>query len=280
LTEEVLKFIREQKQEQPFFLYYALNVPHTNNEGGRFSERPEKGMEVPDFGPYAGKDWPAPEKGFAAMMRNIDRDVGRILDELKAAGLNRNTLVMFTSDNGPHQEGGHKMDFFDSNGPLRGMKRDLYEGGIRVPLIAWWPGTIQAGKVNHHISGFQDMLPTFAKLSGAPLTSAIDGISMVPTLKGQGIQSEHDFLYWEFSEQKGKRAVLKGDWKLLQLDVATANPSPLQLYNVSQDIAEETDLATQHPDIVAELSQLLDAAHTRNDQYPLFLSEKAVEQGQ
>ena len=273
LTEEVLSFIRK-KREQPFFLYYALNVPHANNEGGRFNDAPEKGMEVPDFGPYADKEWPGPEKGFAAIMRNIDRDVGRILEELKQQGLDKSTLVMFSSDNGPHQEGGHKMEFFNSNGPLRGMKRDLFEGGIRVPLIARWPGRVLPGTVSKHISGFQDMLPTFAELSGQDSPNNIDGISMVPALLSQGIQPEHDYLYWEFSEQKGKRAILKGDWKLLQLNVATGMPSGFQLFNVISDVAEENDVAASHPDIVNELKLLLDGAHQPSSQYPLFVSEK------
>ena len=273
LTEEVLKFIR-RKREQPFFLYYALNVPHANNEGGRFNDGPEKGMEVPDFGPYADKDWPGPEKGFAAIMRNIDRDVGRILDELKQNGLDENTLVMFSSDNGPHQEGGHQMEFFNSNGSLRGMKRDLYEGGIRVPLIARWPGHVLPGTVSNHISGFQDMLPTFAELSGQQVAKDLDGISMVPTLLSRGIQPEHDYLYWEFSERKGRRAVLKGDWKLLQLNVATDTPSEFQLYNVVDDVSEENDVADDHPELIRELQPLLDGAHRPSSQYPLFAVEK------
>lgn len=273
LTEETLKFIRNNTQ-QPFFLYYALNVPHANNEGGRHNDRPEKGMEVPDFGPYAANDWPAPEKGFAAIMRNIDRDVGRILEELKSQGIDDNTIVLFSSDNGPHQEGGHKMDFFDSNGPLRGMKRDLYEGGVRVPLIVRWPGHVEQNSTSSYISGFQDVLPTLAEIACADMPDNIDGISMLPTLTGQGDQAEHQFLYWEFSEQKGKRAVLKGDWKLVQLQVATDEPSGFELYNVAEDIDESQNLADEHPEKVKQLAALLDAAHVPNERYPLCPSER------
>jgi len=273
LTEETLKFIRNNTQ-QPFFLYYALNVPHANNEGGRHNDRPERGMEVPDFGPYADNDWPAPEKGFAAIVRNIDRDVGRILEELKSQGIDDNTIVLFSSDNGPHEEGGHKMDFFDSNGPLRGMKRDLYEGGVRVPLIVRWPGHVKQNSTSSHISGFQDVLPTLAEIAGADTPDNIDGISMLPTLTGQGVQVEHQFLYWEFSEQKGKRAVLKGDWKLVQRKVATDEPSGFELYNVAEDIDESQNLADEHPEKVKQLAALLDAAHVPNERYPLFPSER------
>lgn len=273
LTNEALKFIRESK-DAPFFLYFALNVPHTNNEGGRHNPGEEKGMEVPDFGPYSAKDWPGPEKGFAAMMRNIDRDVGRVLNELKSLGIDDNTIVLFSSDNGPHQEGGHKMEFFNSNGDLRGMKRDLYEGGIRVPLIARWPGRIPAGKTSHHISGFQDMLPTFAELAGADTPEKLDGISMVPELTASGTQQQHDHLYWEFSEQKGKRAVLKGDWKLVQLQVATNQPSEFELYNVVDDVAEEHNVAVKLPGLVQQLAAILESAHTTNQRYPLFPNEK------
>lgn len=274
LTREVLQFIR-RSADQPFFLYYALNVPHANNEGGRHSERPERGMEVPDFGPYADTDWPAPEKGFAAMMRNIDRDVGRILSELRVLGIDDRTIVFFSSDNGPHQEGGHQMEFFDSNGPLRGMKRDLYEGGIRVPLIARWPGRIRAGGTSDHISGFQDMLPTLAAIAGVEPPANSDGISLLPTLTGQPGQQSHDFLYWEFSEQKGKRAILQGNWKLVQRNLTTASPSGFELYNVNNDVAEAHDIAADHPDRVKKLAELLEKAHTVEPNYPLFPHESS-----
>ena len=272
LQQDVIRFLRDSR-DKPFFLYYALNVPHTNNEGGRFNDRPEKGMEVPDFGPYADRDWPGPEKGFAAMMRNIDRGVGQIMAELKTLGLDDNTLVIFSSDNGPHQEGGHQMEFFNSNGDLRGMKRDLYEGGIRVPMIARWPGRIKPGAVSNHISGFQDILPTLVEAAGGNAPQKIDGISLLPELTGRP-QKKHDYLYWEFSERKGSRAVLEGDWKLVQLKVATNAPGDFELYNVAKDVSEESNVAAENPAVVQRLKGLLGSAHTTNPGYPLFPSER------
>ncbi len=275
LNGEVLKYLRcHDTRKKPFFLYYALNVPHANNEGGRHNPSEERGMEVPNFGPYAEQDWPGPEKGFASVMHNIDRDIGLILAELILLGLDENTIVMFSSDNGPHEEGGHQMDFFNSNGDLRGMKRDLYEGGIRVPLIARWPGKIAAGSVSAHICGFQDVLPTFAEIAKARVPSDIDGLSFLPELLGNDVQPQHDFLYWEFGEQGGKQAVLKGDWKLIQLRVGSERPTAYELYNVSADIAETTNVAKQHPEKVKELTNLLRYNHIPNSLFPLYPSEK------
>jgi arylsulfatase A-like enzyme len=254
ITEEALCFI-ERNRDRPFFLYYALNVPHANNEGGK------AGMEVPDHGPFADQDWPEPEKGFAAMIRNIDRDVGRVLSKLEELDLDERTLVIFTSDNGPHQEGGHMMPFFDSNGPLRGKKRDLYEGGIRVPMIARWPGTIKAGVTTDHISSFQDVFPTLADFAGAE-KSKTDGISMVPTLLGKlDQQKKHPHLYWEFYEQGGKLAVVKEDWKAVRLNVLKNPNGPVELYDLSEDIGEENNVADQHPDIVADMVAIMKKEH-------------------
>jgi arylsulfatase A-like enzyme len=274
MAEEVVAFI-ERNKAGPFFLYYAFNTPHANNEAGRKDNpAPEKGMEVPDFGAFADTDWPPQEKGFAAMVANIDRDVGRVLDTLKALGLEKNTLVMFSSDNGPHQEGGHQMEFHNSNGLYRGMKRDMYEGGVHVPAIAWWPGTINAGRSSDLLSGFQDILPTFAEVAGVQVPENIDGLSMLPTLTGKGQQARHKTLYWEFTEQGGKRALLKGDWKIVQLKLAAATPALPELYNLRSDPEEKQNLASQYPEKVQELLALMDQAHTPSSTYPLFPSEK------
>jgi len=250
---EAIAFI-ERNKRKPFFLYYALNIPHANNEGGR------KGMEVPSYGEFAKEDWPDPEKGFATMIRYIDGYVKEIRDKLKEAGLDKNTLVMFTSDNGPHQEGGHKMEYFDSNGPLRGKKRDLYEGGVRVPTIATWPGVIAAGRESGHVSGFQDILPTFAELAGATCPKT-DGISMAPTLLGKGEQKKHPHLFWEFYEGGGKRAVLKGKWKGVRLNTFRKPDGPIELYDITQDISEQKNLASDHPDIVADMARIMKEEH-------------------
>jgi len=258
-SDAALEFIEQQKQ--PFFLFLPYTIPHANNEAKQFGAH---GMEVPDYGIYRDKDWPEPEKGKAAMISRLDRDIGRIFDRLNALGIDQQTLVMFSSDNGPHKEGGVKPDFFDSNGPLKGIKRDLYEGGIRVPTIARWPGRIEAGSQCEHISAFWDVLPTFAELAGAPAPEGIDGISMVPALMGQS-QKQHEFLYWEFHEGSSKQAVRMGDWKAVRLAPSRA----IELYNLKSDIGERNNIAEAHPDIVAKAKEILDEVRTDADIWPL-----------
>lgn len=260
IADEALEFI-EANRDGPFFLYHALNVPHANNEGGSDREQ-QDGMEVPDYGDFAAKDWPNPEKGFASMIRNIDRDVGRILDKLRELKIAENTLVIFSSDNGPHQEGRHQMEYFNSNGELRGMKRDLYEGGVRVPTIAWWPGRISAGSETDHLSGFQDFLPTAAELADAEAPANLDGISMLPTLFGKSdAQKKHEFLYWEFSEKGGKVGLVTPKWKAVRLNTVKNPGGPIELYDLGADVSEETDVASDHPDTVKELAKRLEKSH-------------------
>ncbi|UCD57521.1 MAG: arylsulfatase, partial [Candidatus Hydrogenedentota bacterium] len=252
IAEEALQFI-ETNKDRPFFLYLAVTIPHANNEAGR------KGMEVPDYGIYKDRDWPEPQKGHAAMISRLDRDLGRLMETLKRSGIDKKTLVLFTSDNGPHREGGANPEFFDSNGPLRGNKRDLYEGGIRVPLIARWPGKVKPGTVSHHVSAFWDFLPTFAELAGLGHPPSVDGISMMPTLLGKPAkQKQHEFLYWEFHERGSKQAVRMGDWKAVRFG---AN-GKLELYNLKEDIGEKNDVAKNHPDIVAKIESYLKTART------------------
>lgn len=259
IADEALKFI-EKNKDRPFFLYMAVTLPHANNEAGK------KGMEIPDYGIYKDKDWPEPQKGHAAMISRLDRDLGRVIETLKRLGIDKKTLVLFTSDNGPHREGGANPEFFDSNGPLRGNKRDLYEGGIRVPLIARWPGKIKAGTVSHHISAFWDFLPTFAELAGAECSSSTDGLSLLPTLLGKpGKQKQHEFLYWEFHERGSKQAVRMGDWKAVQFGVG----GKLELYNLKEDIGEKNDIAKDHPDIVAKIKEYLKTARTESQFWSL-----------
>jgi len=254
-AEDALAFI-ERNKDKPFFLYLTFTIPHANNEAGR------RGMEVPDYGIYKHEDWPDQQKGHAAMITRMDRDVGRLLAKLKALGLDEKTLVIFTSDNGPHKEGGADPDFFDSNSPLRGIKRALYEGGIRVPMIARWPGRVPAGSRSDHVSAFWDMMPTFAELAGAQMPERTDGISMVPALLGKADrQQRHEFLYWEFWEQGGKQAVRAGDWKAVRVGVHRNPDGPIELYNLKTDPGEETDVADKHPDIVAEMAQRMKAEH-------------------
>ena len=262
-TKEALEFIDKNKNS-PFFLYLPYTIPHANNQAGR------KGMEVPDYGIYKDKDWPEPQKGHAAMITRMDRDIGKLLARLKQLRIDKNTLVMFSSDNGPHKESGADPDFFDSNGPLRGIKRDLYEGGIRVPLIARWPGKIKAGSVTDHVSAFWDFLPTCANLAGLIPPEAIDGISMLPTLMGQPEkQKKHEFLYWEFHERGGKQAVRMGDFKAVRLNVRKNPNGPLELYDLKNDIAEKHNIAAQYPDVIARIRAYLKTARTDSPNWPV-----------
>jgi len=268
LTKEALEFVEENK-DGPFLLYLPYTIPHANNQAGR------EGMEVPDYGIYKDKDWPEPEKGKAAMITRMDRDIGKLLAKLKVLGIDRSTLVMFSSDNGPHKEGGVAPDFFDSNGPLRGIKRDLYEGGIRVPLIARWPGKIRPGSVSGHVSAFWDFLPTCVELAGLTLPEDIDGVSMVPTLLGRPYgQKKHKFLYWEFHERGGKQAVRMGDWKAVRLGWHKNPDSPLELYNLKDDIGEKHNITAQHPVAIAKIEVYLKTARTDSPKRPIGEKQK------
>jgi arylsulfatase A-like enzyme len=257
----------EQNKKGPFFLYLALTIPHANNEGSRLFGN---GAEVPDYGPYADRDWPDPDRGQAAMITRMDRDIGRILDKLEALGIAENTLVMFSSDNGPHDESRHNPMRFAPSGPLRGMKRDLYESGIRVPFIAWWPGTVAAGSVSSHVNAFQDMLPTWAELAGVSQAGGIDGLSLVPVLTGKEGQKDHPYLYWEFYEQGGKQAVRWGKWKGVRLNVKADRNAPIELYDLDEDVGETRNIAGTHPEIIHKIEVIMGEAHTPS---PFFVFE-------
>jgi len=258
-TAEALQFI-EQNKSRPFFLYLAYTIPHANNELTRCNNG--NGMEVPDYGPYKSKDWAKPQKGHAAMISRLDGDIGRIVKKLKGADIDNNTLIFFTSDNGPHHEGGADPAFFDSNGPLRGIKRDLYEGGIRVPMIARWPGKVKAGVSSDQIWAMWDFLPTMADLVGIEAPAGLDGISMLPALKGKS-QRDHEFLYWEFHERGFSQAVRMGDWKAVHKD-----RGPLELYNLKEDIGEERNVAGNRPAVVAKIEACLAKARTDSKHWP------------
>jgi arylsulfatase A-like enzyme len=200
-----------------------------------------------------------PHATYAAMVTRMDRDVGRILDKLDALGLDRSTIVFFTSDNGPSVEGGSDPAFFRSSGPLRGHKRDVYEGGIRVPLIVRGPGRIRAARTSDEVWALWDVLPTLAELAGAKAPAALDGISMVPSLTGRGPQRPHESLYWEFYEEGSKQAVRAGRWKGVRRPMLTGK---LEVYDLQADPGETHDVAARHPDVSARLVRLLDEAHT------------------
>lgn len=267
-TTEALNFI-EESSGSPFFLYMAYTIPHANNEYWLVADH---GMEVPDYGIYANKDWPESQKGLAAMISRMDSDIGSIISKLKSMGIEKNTIVIFSSDNGPHAEGKNDPEFFNSNGKFRGTKRDLYEGGIRVPMIAYWPETIEPGRKSDHISAFWDFLPTACDLAGVEGPKNIDGISFMPELLGNK-QAKHSNLYWEFTEQGGKQAVRKGEWKLVKLDILNPEKTRVELYNLENDPSESNDVSEQYPEVLAEMKELLKTEHTESKHFPLYGSD-------
>ncbi len=265
IFEEAKAFVRSQYR-QPFFLYYALNIPHANNEGGREPRIGKNGMRSPHSEQFASQDWPLQEKGFAGMLSAIDEQIGELLNLLKELNIDEQTIVFFSSDNGPHQEGGHKMEFFNSNGALRGKKRDLYEGGIRVPLIVRWPSHIAPKGTSNLISGFQDMFPTFAELAGVTGTPHGDGLSITPTLLGKKAQQvTHPYLYWEFYEQGGKASVLQGNWKAVRRNLIQDPNAPIELYRLDQDIDESQNLAEQYPALARSFATIMTKEHVEQE---------------
>ena len=278
MIDEALEFIRTN-QEEPFFLYFPSTLPHV-------------ALHIPDaeLEPYLGK-WEetpflrassgytphqTPRAAYAAMISRLDKDLGRIMKQLESLGLDENTLVMFSSDNGTtHLRQEVDYEFFESVGPLRGLKGSLYEGGIRVPMIARWPGKIQPSTTSGHLSAFWDVLPTIAEVAGAKPPEGIDGISFLPTLLGKPeIQQKHDFLYWEFTGYGGQQAVRMGNWKAVRQNMLREdNPEPLsiELYDLRIDIGEKDDLASQHPEIVQQIEAIMKSEHTPNGLFPMPL---------
>ena len=268
IAEESLGFIKRNK-DKPFFLYLPFTIPHAelavpedslNEYKGKFEEKNYKG------GHYYKQA--TPRAAYAAMVTRMDGDVGRILDLLEELGIDDNTIVMFTSDNGPHGEGGNDHKFFNSNGPLRGMKRDLYEGGIRVPLVVRWPAKVKAGQVSDHIAAFWDLLPTCVELAGGKAPNEIDGISFAPELKGKP-QQKHEYMYWEFHEYGGKQAVRIGKWKGVRQNVRKLPDGPIELYDLDADIEEQNNIAAKHPEMVAKMAGIMKSARTDSEVFKL-----------
>ena len=246
-------------------LYLALTAPHANDKAMRAHTQT---MEVPDDKPYSDRNWPQVEKDKAAMITRMDGDVGRLLDKVKALGLDERTIVFFTSDNGPHHEGGVDPKFFRAGGPLRGGKRDLYEGGIREPMIVRWPGHIAPGRTSNFVWAFWDFLPTAADLAGVEPPAGLDGISVVPVLlappgKPAAI-APHKFMYWEFHEGGFSQAVRMGHWKAVRKKFGR----PLELYDLKTDLGETTNVAEKHPKIVAKIEAYLATARTPSAKWP------------
>lgn len=267
IHKEALDFIKENK-DTTFFMWYTSVLPHAE------LKVPEKELmafvgkpQYEDEKPYAGCDEGVYYKNggygsqqythaaFAAMVSVLDKQVGEICATLDSLGIAENTIVVFTSDNGPHLEGGADPDFFNSNGDFRGYKRDLYEGGIRVPMIVRWDGVVEENTKSDHISAFWDFLPTMADIIGVERPKNIDGISFLPELTKSGVQEKHNYLYWEFHEENGRQAIRQGDWKAVKYDVH--NDGKIELYNLKDDVAEEVDVAGAYPDKVAEMDSLM-----------------------
>lgn len=270
-----IEFIHKQSSDQPFFLLMSYTVPHAElrvadeflepylDQQGHSVFTPEKAW--PDGRHYGGQKYP--KAAYAAMVSSVDAYIGSIMEALKEKGLEEHTLVIFTSDNGTHIEGGRtKQDvaFFNSNGSLRGVKRDLYEGGLRTPFIAYWPGTIAKGSTSSVTAAFWDILPTLADLAGYQGTLATDGISIANTLLAKPQEFNHEFLYWEFHEEGGKIAIRMGDWKVVWthlLDEKT--PIKCEVFNLKTDPSESVDLASQHPDIIEKAKAIYNQQHQK-----------------
>lgn len=267
---EALKFVRTHR-DRPFFLYLPFIVPHLALQVPEDSLAEYAGQfpEVPYTGGKGYRPHPTPRAAYAAMITRMDRTIGRLFALIKELGLDQRTLVMFSSDNGPaHDVGGADSPFFESAGKLRGLKGDLYEGGIRVPLLARWPGRIRAGATSDLPSANWDVMPTLCDLAGAKTPADCDGLSFLPTLLGRGEQRKHEFLYWEFPGYGGQQAIRVGNWKAIRTGLARG-PQPIQLYDLDSDPSEQHDLAAQHPDRVARMQALMAAQHTRSTIFPI-----------
>lgn len=296
IHEKTLGFI-EQYKDSTFFLYVPSIIPHAElfapqEYMAKFTEplSPENRMVIKSVfepeTPYRGIDaidhprfkrggygsQSHPRAAFAAMVTLLDNQVGEIMKKVKDLGIEKNTIIIFTSDNGPHREGGADPDFFKSNGPFRGYKRDLYEGGIRVPMIVKWPDKVEAGSTSDHIFAAWDVLPTFCQIGGVSAPD-FDGISFYPALVGEEDQKQHEFLYWEFHEQGRKQAVRYGKWKAIRKNLEKNPDAPLELYDLSTDVGETTDLAGRYPDIETKMLAFMKDAHEEDPEWP-FLSEK------
>jgi len=281
IHQQALEFI-EANKDRTFFMFYPSVIPHAElfapeeyikmYRGKFLPEKEYQGVDDGERlkqGPYGSQ--PESHAAFAAMVNYLDDQVGELVAKLKELGLDKNTVIMFSSDNGPHMEGGADPDYFDSNGILKGYKRDLYEGGIRVPMVVWWPEKIKAGIQSDHVSAFWDVMPTVAEIAGADLSGEIDGISFLPTLLGKE-QPVHDHLYWEFHERGGRQAVRQGHWKLVKYDVNKNPNGQPELYNLVDDPGEEKDLSLEYSDKVLELADIMKNARTESEVFQ-FRSE-------
>lgn len=270
-TRETLGYLSRQSAEKPFFLILSYPAPHASVVA-REQELSTARSTVKDEvkakkGHYTATN--EVKANYIGMMQYLDHSIGQIVASLKSQNLLENTLIIFTSDNGPHSEGGYSPELLDSNGQLRGSKRDLYEGGIRVPMIAHWPAVIKAGQTTDHPSAFWDFLPTVCELTAQPIPKNIQGISYANTLSGQGIQAKHPHLYWEHHEQNIRRAIQTGDWKLVQTNVALPEKTTTELFDLSKDPGETADLSKKEVVKTNELLKLINGARQPSELFPV-----------
>lgn len=278
IHQKAIQFI-EMNKDKPFFLFYPTTIPHAELVAPEENMKEFRGKLLPEVA-YKGAE-PGSEKyrkgsygsqkevhaAFAAMVTLLDKQVGEIVDELKKLGLDKNTIIIFSSDNGPHVEGGADPDYFDSNGPLKGYKRDLYEGGMREPMIVSWPGKVAAGTKSDLISAFWDIIPTFADIVDVKAPENIDGISFLPTLLGKSGQKQHASMYWEFHENNGRQAVRMGDWKLVRYNVSIPEKETTELYNLKTDLGETTNVAEQNQQVVSQMLRIMEQSRVPS---PIF----------
>lgn len=276
IHQKALSFI-EKNKDTTFFMYYPSVIPHAELAAPEEYMAKYRGKLVPEKN-YKGTDdgkryknggygsQKEPHTAFAAMISLLDDQVGEIRKKIEELGIAENTIIIFTSDNGPHQEGGADPEYFNSNDNLRGYKRDLYEGGIRVPMIAYWPTKISANSTSNHMSAFWDFMPTVCEIAQVESPQNIDGISFLPELLGEK-QENHHYLYWEFHEQGGKQAVRIGDWKGIRLNMSNHTDAPIELYNLVSDIGEQNNIAGDHPDVVKNISNIMNKEHTYSKEF-------------
>jgi arylsulfatase A-like enzyme len=279
--QKALAFIDEQKNDKPFFLYLPYTLPHADLTPPhdsiykyylqQFNEAPIKQTAKNNLNKQAVELYP--HAAYAAMVARLDKYVGEIVALINKKGIAENTIIIFTSDNGPHQEKGGDPEFFGSAGIFRGIKRDLYEGGIREPLIISWKGKIKEASQSAHVAAMWDFFPTFQQLTNLPVTKNIDGISLLPALMNKP-QSTHDYLYWELHESGGKQAVRWKNWKAVKLNVSAENAGSIELYDLTKDPSEKTNVASQNIAIVKQMEIFMKAAHVKNNDWILFPAEK------
>jgi arylsulfatase A-like enzyme len=268
-VEEAKQFIRAHEDE-PFFLFMPLIIPHLSIQVPQ--EYVDAYLDVIPEEEHTHRGYlkhPTPRAAYAGMVTYMDEGIGEVVDLVDELGLTEDTLIIFTSDNGPtyNRLGGSDSDFFNSSGPLRGRKGDMYEGGIRVPMVARWPGHIEPDTDSDHISALWDVLPTLCEVSGAEIPADTDGLSFLPALTGKK-QAAHEFLYWEFPSYGGQQAVRLGDYKALRRDCFKNPNAPIQLYDLSKDIGETTDIAADHPEIVKEAWRVIKREHVDSELFP------------